>query len=253
VRSHGSRRKSKYTSAAITVLVAVAGFLFWKSTADVKSDAAAAINATRESASQQISKIGADAASIAQLAAQKAVDQAIDKPSIQQMIQKATQEKVASAVEQQVQRDLGPKIDAFRALITEIGEISNHGAQLRLGFWPALEYLLKKMDSPDPTVKAYAKSTLVQVGSDYEAAVSSRLGLLGRPGGPTTALAGFIPPPYTPKTAKDVMATIRTMQEVNTLTAAFIDMKKLVAWDVRTFDIPAAERWCANNKPKCDQ
>jgi hypothetical protein len=242
----------RYTSAAITVLVAVAGFLFWKSTADVKSEATAAINATRESATQQISKIGTDAASIAQSAAQKAVNQALDKPNIQQMIQRTTQERVGSAVEQQVQRDLGPKIDGFRNLITEIGEISNHGAQLRLGFLPGLQYLLKKMDSPDPTIRAYAKSTLVQVGSDYEAALKSRFGI-GMPGGPPSALPAFIPLPNTPKTARDLMATIRTVQEPYVLAAAFIDMKKLAAWDVQTFDIPAAEKWCANHKPTCDQ
>jgi histone H3/H4 len=242
----------KYTSAAITVLVAVAGFLFWKSTADVKSDATAAISATRESAGQQISKIMADAASIAQSAAQKAIDQALEKPNIQQMIQKTTQEKVGPAVDQQVQRDLGPKIDAFRNLVTEIGEISNHGAQLREGFRPGLEYLVRKLDSLDPTVRAYARSTLVQIGSDYEGVVNSRFGV-GVPGGPTSALAAFIPPPNTPKTAKELMMTIRTIQQMHMLAAAFIDMKKLVGWDVQTFDIPAAERWCASHKPKCDQ
>jgi hypothetical protein len=31
---------------------------------------------------------------------------------------------------------------------------------------------------------------------------------------------------------------------------AFADMKQKVAWDV---DIPAAKKWCANHKPKCDE
>jgi hypothetical protein len=207
---------------------------------------------TKRFAGQEIVSIGKDASAVAQSEAKKAIDAALEKQNIRALIESTTREKVGYAVDQQVQKDLGPRIDAFKSLITEIGEISNHGAQLRLGFHSGLEYLLKKVDSPDPTIRAYAKSTLAQIGSDYEAVVTNRPGI-GVPGGPTSPLAALIPAPYTPKTGKDLMATIRNMQEPHTLAAAFIEMKKIVAWDVQTFDIPAAEKWCAQHKPKCDQ
>jgi hypothetical protein len=240
------------TYGAIVLVLAIAGVFLWKNTSEVKSEAAGAIEATKQSANQQIGSIGKEASAVAQSEAKKAIEATLEKQNIQRLIERTAQEKVGSAVEQQIQRDLGPKIDAFRNLITEVGEISNHGAQLRLGFRPGLEYLLKKMDSPDPTVKAYAKSTLVQIASDYEAVVSTRFPI-GMPGGPTSPLAALIPPPNTPKSAKELMMTIRTMPETHTVAAAFMEMKKLVAWDVQTFDIPAAEKWCASHKPRCDQ
>jgi hypothetical protein len=240
------------TYAVILIALAVAGVLLWRNTSEVKEDASRAIQATQQSATQEIATIGRNASTVAQSEAQKAIDSALDRPNIQRLIEHTTQEKVGPAVDQQVRANLGPRIDAFRSLITEIGEISNHGAQLRLGFRPGLEYIVKRMGSPDPTVRAYAKSTLIQIGSDYEALVNRSYGV-GFPGGPTTALAAFIPPPYTPKTPKELMGTIRTIETMNALAAGFIDMKKLVGWDVQTFDIPAAEKWCSDHQPKCDQ
>jgi hypothetical protein len=240
------------TYAAIGVVLALAGGLLWKNTSAVREEASTSIQATRQSATEEIASIGRSASDTAQSEARKAIIAALDKPNLQQLIEHTTQEKVDPVVEQRVQSDLGPKIDAFKSLITEIGEISNHGAQLRLGFRAGLEYLIKKMDSPDPTVRAYAKSTLVQIGSDYEALINRTFGI-DFPGGPTTALAAYISPPYTPKTPKELMATIRTIEAMNPLAAAFMDMKKIVAWDVQTFDIPAAEKWCSDHKPKCDQ
>jgi hypothetical protein len=134
----------------------------------VKEQASQAISATQKSATEEITKAGQHASDNATKAAQKAIDEALDKPGVQRLIQHSVEEKVASAVEEQIQRDLSPKIDVFRSLVTEIGEISNRGAQLRLGFRPGLDYLVKKMESGDPAVRAYAKSTLIVIGADYD-------------------------------------------------------------------------------------
>jgi len=241
------------TYGAIFLVLAAAGIFLWKNTSDVRGEASRSIQDTQQSAKREIDDIGKSAATVAQSEARNAIETALDKPNIQRLIEHTTQEKVGRVVEQQVQTSLGPKIDAFKSLITEIGEISNHGAQLRLGFRPGLEYLVKKMDSPEPTIRAYAKSTLIQIGSDYEALLGRNYGI-GLPGGPTSALAAFFSPPsLAPKTPKELMGTIRSIESMNALAATFMDMKKVVAWDVQTFDIPAAEKWCSDHKPKCDQ
>jgi hypothetical protein len=33
----------------------------------------------------------------------------------------------------------------------------------------------------------------------------------------------------------------------------FATMKEKAGWNVPMLDLPAAEKWCANHKPKCDQ
>jgi hypothetical protein len=237
----------KYTYTGIVVLLAVAAFLLWHSTAEVKEQASQAILATQKSATEEIAKIGRDASIVAQTEAKKAIDAALDKPGIQHLIEHSVEEKVGSSVDVQVQKDLGPKIEAFRNLVTEIGEISSRGAQLRFGFRPGLDYLIKRMESPDPTVRAYAKSTLILVGADYEQRI------IQTPGIDPVLFSGAIGATEAVKTGKGLMGIIHNAENPATIAGAFFDMKKRVGWDVQTFDIPAADKWCASHKPKCDE
>jgi hypothetical protein len=217
----------------------------------VKEQASQAISATQKSATEEITKAGQHASDNATKAAQKAIDEALDKPGVQRLIQHSVEEKVASAVEEQIQRDLSPKIDVFRSLVTEIGEISNRGAQLRLGFRPGLDYLVKKMESGDPAVRAYAKSTLIVIGADYDQKIR-QLADTTPNSDPLMAIGG-IGMTGAAKTPKGLMGLIRNVDNPAAVAAAFFDMKKLTDWNVQTFDIPAAEKWCANHKPKCDE
>jgi citrate lyase gamma subunit len=134
----------------------------------VKSDATAAINATKESADHEISTIQKAAVDTAKAEAQKAIDAAFEEQNVQRMIENTAQKKVDAAVEAAVQNNLGARIEAFKSLLNDIGEISNHGAQLRLGFRSGLDYLVKAKQSADPTVRAYASSTLTEIAADCE-------------------------------------------------------------------------------------
>ncbi|SRR6266404_1424001 len=150
----------KYSILAITIILSIAAAFLWKNTEEVKNQAAASIRTTQESATHEISEIGKAAQTTATEEAQKAIDAAFEKRNVQALIEKTAQRRVNEAVEAAVQRDLGAGVEAFRNLIAEIGEIFNHGAQLRLGYRVGLDYLLKKRESPDPTVRAYASSTV---------------------------------------------------------------------------------------------
>jgi len=176
---------------------------------------------------------------------------ALERPGIERLIQRSVEEKVGSEVDVQVQKDLAPKIDAFRNLVTEIGEISSRGAQLRFGFRPGLDYLVKKMESPDPTVRAYAKSTLTQIGADYDQRI--RQFLESQPNSDPLLVLGGIGVTEAAKTPKGLVGIIRNADNPTSVAAAFFDMKKRVGWNVETFDIPAAEKWCASHKPKCNE
>jgi citrate lyase gamma subunit len=235
----------KYSLLAITIILSIAAAFLWKNTEEVKNQAAASIRATQESATREISEIGKAAQTTAAVEAQKAIDAAFEKHNVQQIIERTAKTRVDAAVEEAVEKNLGARIEAFRSLINEIGEISNHGAQLRMGFRSGLDYLLKIRESSDPTVKAYASSTFKLIAADYEQAEANDLAAQNPAAGP-----------YPNMTPKQLMQVIRTAQDPLgpvQIARAFYVMKNRVKWDVTMLDIPAAEKWCAEHKPACDQ
>lgn len=239
----------KYSLLAITAILAIAAGVLWKSTEDLKSQAATSIKATEDSAKRQISEIEKTASLTAAAEAQKAIDAAFEKQNVQRMIESTTEKKVNAAVEAAVQKDLGARIEAFRTLIREIGEVSNHGAQLRLGFRSGLTSLLQERQNADPTVRAYASSTLTLIATDYERSFMIDSTILQKPD------FFFLPNVSSPK---QLMGVIRNQQDpvpfgMQQVTQAFLDMRKRVGWNVQVFDIPAAEKWCTEHKPKCDE
>lgn len=161
-------RLVKYTYGAVLFVLTLAGVFLWRNISDVKRDADTAIVATKDTAAQEISKIGKDASA----EAQKSVNDALSAPNIQQMIERTTREKVDKAVDLAIEKNLGARINDFEKEIAAIGEVSNQGARLQLAYRPALDALVKEMrNDPSKTVRDYAKSTLLLVGSDYEARV----------------------------------------------------------------------------------
>src|SRR6266446_2773059 len=198
-------RLVKWASIAISTIVIVAGALLFNSVSDARKDAKEAIQATQESASREIAQIGRAAQATATAEAQKAIGAAFEKQNVQQLIERTAKMKVDTAVEAAVEKNLGARIEAFRTLINEIGEISNHGAQLRLGYRAGLDYLLQKRNSSDPTVRAYASSTIKLIASDYETAET-----ILRPGWDNNPNQFFYPAASSPK---QLMATIRNPPE----------------------------------------
>lgn len=223
------------TGALFGLVIAAAGILLFKSTADIQTQ----LIATRDAATQQIATIKTSAQDTAKSEAQKAIDAAFEKQNVQRMIESAAQKKVEAAVGDAVRKNLGARIDEFRILVNKTGEVANHGAQLRMGFRDGLDALLKEREDPDPTIRAYARSTLTQVAADYQSSAPNRQRLLPL-GMPTKFLIGEI------ESDKGPLAPYRIAE-------AFDDMKQRVGWDVPMFDIPAAEKWCAQHKPKCDE
>jgi len=240
----------KYSLLAIGTIIAIAGVFLWKNTSDVQGQAAASIKATQDTATHEISEIANAAQVTAKAEAQKAIEAAFEKQNVQRMIENTAQKKVDAAVEAAVQKNLGARIEAFKSLLNEIGEISNHGAQLRLGFRSGLDYLVKAKQSADSTVRAYASSTLTEIAADYEVLATQRAAAFNPQNKPDFFLLAFAP---TPKALMNVIRYQPDPLAPETIASAFLDMKKRVGWDVPMFDITAAEKWCAQHKPKCEE
>jgi hypothetical protein len=233
--------------ATLTAIVLVGGFgtyFLGKSVLDIKNEANAAIVGTKEAASQEISKIGTEAATIARTEAQKHIDEAFEKRNIQAMIERTAREKVGDAVAEEIARNLGARIRQFETEIGDIGEVANEGARLRIGLRPALDALVKSTASPNKIVSQYARSTLILIGSDYEITLNRKLP------------SGFDLKTYfgveTPKNLKEVLNLIRHSEDVNVVALAFMQMRRTTGAQMQVFDVPAAERWCAENRPKCE-
>ena len=238
----------KYTFAAFGIVVAAGAFFLWKSVSDIQDSANKAIAATRESASQQIAKVGPDASEIARSEAQNRVSQVFDQRNIQEMIERVAKEKVGKAVDQEIEKNLAARIQSLRGEIADTGEISNAGARLRLGFRPALDTLVGKTKSSSEPVRRYARDTLVLVGSDYESIVKRQFA--ASPTINAQMVSAFMFPQ--PKTLHDFMEIIRHSDNVNWVAMSFIAFRDLTGTKTEAFDIPAAERWCAEHPGKCD-
>jgi citrate lyase gamma subunit len=239
----------KWSAGAISTIVVLAGALFFGSVWNVTKDANRAIQATRESATHEISDIGKAAQTTARLEAQKAIDDAFEKQNVQHLIESTAQRKVDAAVELAVKKDLGAKVDAFRNLVIEIGEINNCGAQLRLEYQAGLECLLRARENSDTAVRTYAESTFKLIGADYEYSVSHT----PFPSLDVAMYTTSLPTQFNPKQLMQMIHNAQDPHGPMKIALLFATMKGKVAWDVPMLDVPAAEKWCAEHKPRCEQ
>ncbi len=237
------------TLTAVSIIAAVAGALLYRSVSDIKTDAQNAIGSTRDAATHEISKIQSTSAQIAQEEAKKRIDEAFQKDNIQRLIDRTARERVNAAVDKAIENDLAARIADLQHEVAEIGEVSNAGARLRLGFAEGLDTLLAKEKSTNKYVSDYAKSTLVAIGGDYDKRLGA--GDYGGTAAGTKLMAQEITPP--PTTIREVMAFIRSHRSANGTAAAFAGFREMTGAKVSTFDVQAAEKWCVDNRPRCEK
>jgi hypothetical protein len=234
----------KHTLWAIGIVVAVAGALLWKSSSDAKSS----IDATRIEASREIENVGKQSSEIARTEARQRIDEAFEKGNIQQMIDRVARERVDVAVDREIEKNLGAKIRTFQAEMADMGDVSAASSRLRLGFREGLDSLVKQSNSSDETVRRYARASLLIIGSDYETVLKRHFPNLDA----TQVAAIYFGPQPPPKTLKDFFQAVRHSDNMDTVVAAFVLMREKTGTKFQMFDIPAVEKWCADNKPKCE-
>jgi hypothetical protein len=224
----------KFVSFPVGVLLLAAGFFGWRSFEDMKH--------TIESEAQRETK-----KEITQMRTEieKRLTEQFQTPALQETIKEASKTIVVIAVNKEV-GNLASRMDLLQRQIAETGDISNAGARLRLGFRPALDTLVEKTKSPNSYVSQYAKSTLSLIGLDYESTFSIGYG------NPTPIVGAHAFLGSMPITLPLLMRIIKTDQHVNLVTAAFLVFREMTNSTIQTFDIPGAEKWCAEHRPKCE-
>jgi hypothetical protein len=234
----------KHTLWAIGIVVAVAGALLLKSSSDAKSS----IDATRIEASREIENVGKQSSEIARTEARQRIDEAFEKGNIQQMIDRIARERVDAAVNREIEKSMGARIRIFQAEMADMGDVSAASSRLRLGFREGLNTLVKQSSNSDETVRRYARASLLIIGSDYETALKKRHSNWDA----TQIEAIYFGPQPSPKTLKDFIQAIRHSDNMDAVAAAFVLMRDKTATKIQVFDIPGVEKWCADNKPKCE-
>jgi hypothetical protein len=225
----------KFVSFPVGLLLLAAGFFGWRTFEDMKHTIES--EAQRETKNEIVHMRGE---------IDNRLTEQFQTPALQETIKEASKTVVVAAVNKQV-GDLAGRMALLQTQITETGEIANAGARLRIGFRPALDTLVEKTQSSNSYVSQYAKSTITLIGSDYETYFSRGYG------SPTTEVGArqyFLN--VKPLTLRYLMDIIKKDQQLMLVAAAFVVFRDMTNSKIQTFDVPGAERWCAQHRPQCE-
>jgi len=224
------------TLAALGIIGTVAGILLWKDMRDVKTYA-------EEAAEREAREVVEDRLKEPKFAA--LISETIHEkvgPAVAEAANKKAEAVVGPAVDEAVRKNLGPRIEAFRALIEKGGQVAIHAAQLYAEDSPeGVIALAADTESPNPEVSSYARMLLREAAAHFESKVSPQ------------HLNYWSSRSLSTRDAMDRITNRNRMGSPLSIATIFVYMKRRVKWDVETFDIPAAKKWCEHNKSKCGQ
>jgi hypothetical protein len=239
------------TLGALSIIVTMGLTIFYRNISDVKSEARASIEQTKDSANKEISKIQDQAAKIALAEAQRRIDIAFQAPNINKMIEVAAKRQMGSAMELQVKAQVDQETKQLRDDITFLGKISGAGARMRLGIRAGLEELRSLERTANyESERENARTLLETITSDYEHVI-------------TTTLDPRISTPQdylsftshvnvgTSDPVVGLVQVIRTDPNLNAVAASFIGLRKAVNVQFKMFDLDEVEKWCAGRKDIC--
>lgn len=238
------------TFAAITILAAVGGFFFYRSVADVRSDIRVTVDAQAKLLDAQLAQIRDQAHAAALAEARARVDQAFQATNITSMIQEATRRQVGRTIEQEVQDEVDRAFDSIRRQVDSMGEMGDLATKTRIGLREGLEKLsaLAK-NSPNEVTRQRARLLLDTISVDYERFELEQIKDAGVTPeqwfGPSEGEgSGRIPV---------IVQTIRGVRQLSVVANAFMQLRYATGYPFRMFDLEQVEKWCRENKPRCDQ
>jgi hypothetical protein len=234
----------KLTLLMITVVLAVAGTFLWRSSSDAKSS----IEVTRIEAAREIENVGKQSSEIARTEARQRIDEAFEKENVQQMIERVARERVDTAVDRQIDKNLSARIKGLQDEIAAIGDVAGAASRLRLGFREGWDTLVRQSNNSDESVRRYARASLLMIGADYETVLNKQFGGMTA----TQLVASLASPKEPPKNPREVLEIIRHSDRMEAVAASFLLLREMTGTKIQVFDIPTAEKWCADNKPKCE-
>jgi len=222
-------------TAALTLIIAVGGVLFYRNMAEVREDASrlaqkAAIEESR-----------------------KKVEEAFEQNKITDYINEVAARKVAVVTDKQIERQLQSKLEPVQRRITDIGEIAEHSARARLGFRAALIDLQRMVRTTnDEAVREFATSALKTIAGDYETRNTEALKKLGNVSPFEAAKSNQLGQATPIRNLHDIVVVVRTENDLNWVAAAFLVFRELSGSKVKAFDFEGVEQWCTANRPKCE-
>lgn len=247
----------KYSLLAITIILSIAAAFLWKNTEDVKNQAAAAIKATQDSATREISAIGKTAEATARVEAQTAIDAAFERQNVQKLVEAAAEKKVGTVTDKLIDQQVRAKLQPIEQRITLVGRMSEAESRARLGFRSGFDELANLVaGAKDPDTSRFGKASLDTLRTDYETRTKDTLTRFGQKG--TRGLDLFLaninngtPEPSIPTNLHGVVQAIDHHPDLNVVAAGFFAFRDETGDQVKMFDFEAVHTWCSQNKPKC--
>ncbi len=226
------------TGGSVTVMVAIAGFLFYSSLKDAREDA-------KQTAIRVVSS-----------ESKAAVEKAFEDKNINAQIQKVAQDKISAITDKMIEQQITSKLQPLQKRILMIGQITESQARMRLGFRSGLDDLNALVSSTtDPETLQFARSTLTITAEDFE---ETWVETPQKAGGQSwfDLLKAYTNRPKTPgwkspQNLGEVVGLINKSKDLNVVALAFLAFRELTGEKVKMFDLRAVNNWCSNHEPKC--
>lgn len=242
------------TLGALTLIVSVALGVFWKDMSQVRSEAAAAVGAARDSATREISAVRGEAANIALTEAQKRVDEAFKTTNVVSMVEAAAKRQVGPVIERQVNAEVDRVMASLQGDISTMGQLVDIGMKVRVGLRDGLEELAAQVrTSPSENIRLRAKSLLDSITADYETVgVANLRDRKLQHALDALEFYGLGQLKDQPSLVPGLLDVIRRDRNLNRVAFAFLALREASGRQFKMFDFADVNRWCEMNQPRCE-
>jgi hypothetical protein len=245
-------RLIKLTSIALGVIIAVGLFMFWKSLGDVRTDARNSVDGVRASAQAEIGKAKEEVIGSVREEAKRRVDEEFNTNEITEMVESAARRKVGRAIDRQIQDEVAHTISHVQDLMVQTTEVGNLGMRMRVGFRDAFDELRNRYkQTDDEGLRRSERIILDSITADYEERWTVNVGRRKM-----TALQAIpfqlAPGEKAPSSTADLVKMIRTDKYLDNVCLALLALRDGAGVHFAMFDTDAVEKWCNENKSKCE-
>lgn len=198
-------------------------------------------------------------ATIALSEAQRRVDDAFRNRNIEGMVENAASRQVAPVIERQLKTEVDRAMVDLRQDISFLGQISDSGAYLRVGGRKGLDKLVELLhNAPNESMRLAARSMLETIGRNYEEFVIPPTAdgkeqdfVQGYLADHQDELKQFSESEKRARLIPILIKEIRSSNDLQSVTTAFVALRKLTNQDFHVFDMDAVNTWCAEHASKC--
>jgi|HubBroStandDraft_1064217.scaffolds.fasta_scaffold16474_4 hypothetical protein len=245
-------RLIRLTVVIIGIISAVGLGMFYKSLADVKSEAKASVDQAKTSAQTEIASAKQEVLDTVKAEARKRVDEEFNSNDITQMVEAAAKRKVGRTIDRQIQDEVSHTISHLQDQMVQTAEVGDLGMRMRVGFRDAFDELRQKYrETDDEGLRRTEKIILDSITADYEERWTSSVRRHK-----ITALQSIpsqlAPGEKAPVSTSDLVKMIRDDKNLDNVCLSFLALRDGTGVHFVMFDTEAVEKWCTENKSKCE-